>query len=83
MIKIRVRINPKPGILDPEGKAINLGLHNLGYNQVDNVVTGKIIDLKINHNDLEKAKDEAKDMCDRLLANPHMENYEIEIQEDV
>ncbi|MFA5480215.1 MAG: phosphoribosylformylglycinamidine synthase subunit PurS [Candidatus Muiribacteriota bacterium] len=82
MINARILITPKPGILDPQGKAIKLGLHNLNHNEVESVVTGKIMDIKIKHSNLKQAESQIKDMCDRLLANPHMENYKIlEIKE--
>ena len=81
MIKMRVYINSKAGIIDPAGKAIRLGLLNLGYNDTKQVNCGKIIDIEFNHDNAEKAKIETKDMCEKLLANPNMENYSFEILE--
>jgi len=81
MIKVRVFITSKAGIIDPAGKAIKLGLLNLGYNDINQVNCGKIIDIEFNHDDAEKAKIETKEMCEKLLANPNMENYTFEILE--
>lgn len=82
MIKVRVYISHKKGIVDPQGKAISLGLENLGYKDVNSVRSGKIIDIEFEHNNTERAEKEVKDMCDRLLANPNMENYTFEICEN-
>ena len=81
MIKVRVFITSKDGIVDPAGKAIKLGLINLGYNDTNQVNCGKIIDIEFNHDNREKANSEVKDMCEKLLANPNMENYSYEIFE--
>lgn len=77
MIKVRVFIEHKNGIVDPQGKAIRLGLENLGFSDVRKVTTGKTIDLEFEHDDREKALKEAEKMCERLLANPNMENFKI------
>ena len=78
MIKVRVFVEHKKGIVDPQGKAIKLGLENLGFQDLKNITTGKTIDIEFDHNDREKALNDTKKMCERLLANPNMENYRIE-----
>ncbi|MFW5782084.1 MAG: phosphoribosylformylglycinamidine synthase subunit PurS [Candidatus Muiribacteriaceae bacterium] len=80
MISVRVYVTHKKGIIDPEGKAIRLGLENLGYRDVDKVTSGKVIDIEFSHDDKARAEREVEDMCRRLLANPNMENYQFEIQ---
>ena len=66
-------------LLDPQGKAIVSGLHNLGYTTVDDVRVGKHITLAIEADSENAAKQIADDACKKLLANPVMEFYEIEM----
>ena len=66
-------------LLDPQGKAIVSGLHNLGYTTVDDVRVGKHITLAIEAGSENAAKQIADDACKKLLANPVMEFYEIEM----
>ena len=77
-MKVRVRITPKPGILDPEGNAIQRALADLGYGDVAGVRTGKSIELDLATSDAEQARRMAAEMCEKLLANPVIEQYEIE-----
>jgi len=80
-MKARITITLKNGVLDPQGKAIEGALHALGFADVANVRQGKLIEL-----DLPAAADDAavrnqlKDMCEKLLANTVIENYNIEIR---
>lgn len=66
-------------LLDPQGKAIVSGLHNLGYTTVNDVRVGKHITLAIEADSENAAKQIADDACKKLLANPVMEFYEIEM----
>ncbi len=75
----RIRILPKPGILDPQGKAIANNLTNLGFTGVEQARQGKIIELHIRQSDPVAARQSIEDMCEKLLANPVMEDYQIEI----
>ena len=79
-MKARVAIRLRPDVLDPQGKAIGQALGTLGFSGVDNVRQGKLIELDVEASDAATAKDKVKAMCERLLANPMIEDYEIEIE---
>jgi phosphoribosylformylglycinamidine synthase len=78
-VKARVHVTLKPGILDPQGKAIQHALGALGFNAVDKVRQGKIIDLELAETDPEAARASLSEMCDKLLANTVIEDYAIEL----
>ena len=78
-MKARVHVTLKPGVLDPQGKAIAHALGNLGFAGVDEVRQGKYIELELAETDPAKARDAVKAMCEKLLANPVIENYAIEV----
>lgn len=78
-MKVRVLVNPKPGVLDPQGRAIQRALRELGYSEVDDVRAGKVITLDLSTSDPARAQALAREMCDKLLANPVIESYEIEL----
>jgi phosphoribosylformylglycinamidine synthase len=78
-VKARVRITPKDGVLDPQGKAIGEALKRLGYKGVGVVRQGKLIELDIAEREPAKAKAEVERMCKDLLANPVIETYAIEL----
>jgi len=80
-MKIAVNVHLKKGVLDPQGKAVLNALKTLGFSDVEDVRVGKQILIDINTTDREKAIEEAKKMADELLANPIIENYEIEVKE--
>ncbi len=79
-MKARVAIRLRPDVLDPQGKAISQALGTLGFSGVDNVRQGKLIELDVEASDAAIAKDKLKAMCECLLANPVIEDYEIEIE---
>lgn len=79
--RLEIRVIPRPGLLDPEGKAIQHALHSLDYEQVHEVRVGKILYLDVEAASREQARESAERMCRRLLANPVTEDFEIEIQE--
>ena len=79
MINVKVFIKFKEGVLDPQGKAVKSSLASLGFNEVEEVKVGKYIELKINGNDAEAARQRVDVMCKKLLANPVIENFEIKI----
>jgi len=72
---------PRPGLLDPEGKAIQNALHSLDYQQVHEVRVGKLLYLDVEAASEDEARKGAQAMCERLLANPVTEDFEIEVQE--
>jgi phosphoribosylformylglycinamidine synthase PurS subunit len=78
-MKARVHVMPKPGVLDPQGKAISHALASLGFKGVGEVRQGKVIDLELTETDAAKAKTALEAMCNKLLANTLIESYRIEI----
>ena len=78
-MKARVTIMLKDGVLDPQGEAINQALISLEYNNVNSVRQGKVIDLELNESSEEAAIDSIQEMCEKLLANTVIENYEIKL----
>lgn len=77
-MKVRVSVQLKPGILDPQGKAVEQGLHGFGF-QVEQVRIGRLIELEVPGTDLAEVKALAQAMCDKLLVNPVMEKASIEV----
>ncbi|MEM7443085.1 MAG: phosphoribosylformylglycinamidine synthase subunit PurS [Pseudomonadota bacterium] len=78
-MKATVHVTLKNGVLDPQGKAIGNALHGLGFNEVGEVRQGKLIELEIEGDDPEQAKARLDEMCRKLLANPVIERYAIEV----
>ncbi len=78
-MKVKVHITPRSGVLDPEGKAIEQALHNLGFANVRNVRHGKSIELDIDESDRTRANEAITRMCEQLLANTVIEDYSFEI----
>ena len=77
-MKLRVFITLKPGVLDPQGEAIRHALAALGFEGVDGVRQGKMIELDLAEDDVAKAESIAREMCERLLANTVLEKFQIE-----
>ena len=78
-MKARVHVTLKTGVLDPQGEAIRHALGSLGFEGVDGVRQGKVIELDLAEGDKAKAEASVKDMCEKLLANTVIENYRIEM----
>lgn len=78
-MKARVTIMLKDGVLDPQGEAIKQALTSLEYNNVNSVRQGKVIDLELSESLEEAAIDSIQEMCEKLLANTVIENYEIKL----
>jgi phosphoribosylformylglycinamidine synthase PurS subunit len=79
-MKIAINVHLKKGVLDPQGKAVLHALETLGFSNVKDVRVGKQILIDIDTDNKDKAIEEAKKMADELLANPVIENYEIEVK---
>jgi phosphoribosylformylglycinamidine synthase PurS subunit len=77
-VKATILVRPKPGILDPQGEAVGSALGHLGFD-VQDARVGKVIDLEVAAADEATARAEVEQMCERLLANPLIESYEVEI----
>lgn len=78
-MKARVHVTLKSGVLDPQGQAIGHALHSLGFSGVRDVRQGKVIELDLAESDPGKARAAVEAMCGKLLANPVIENYTIEL----
>ncbi len=77
-MRATVLVRPKPGILDPQGEAVGSALGHLGF-EVQDARVGKVIDLEVDALDAAAAKAAVEQMCEKLLANPLIESYEIEV----
>ena len=76
-----IKVMPLKELLDPQGKAVNNSLHNLGLNGVNDVRIGKHIALSIEANSKEEAEQMTQEACKKLLANPVMEAFDFSIVE--
>jgi phosphoribosylformylglycinamidine synthase subunit PurS len=77
-VKATVLVRPKKGILDPQGEAVESSLRQLGF-PVGDACVGRVIDLEVDASSADEARAEVERMCERLLANPLIESYEIEV----
>ena len=80
-MKAKVHVTLKPGVLDPQGKAVQHALGSLGFSGVEEVRQGKYIELDLAETDAERARSQVDDMCKKLLANMVIENYSIDISD--
>lgn len=78
-VRARVTVYPRPEILDPQGKQIREALGRIGYRQVSDVRAGKSFELEIEAASAKEAKEPLQEMCRELLANPLIEDYQIEM----
>ena len=81
-MKVRVLVRPKEGILDPQGQAVERALPALGYEGVSNVRIGRLIELEVDGGDADAVAASVREMCERLLANPLIESYQVEPQSE-
>jgi phosphoribosylformylglycinamidine synthase len=79
-MKARITITLKPGVLDPQGKAIEGALHALGFGSVGDVRQGKYIEVEVREKDPARVRAEIERMCEELLANTIIENYAYELE---
>jgi len=77
-----VLVTPKQGVLDPSGRATQRALRELGYDTVADVRAGRVIYLDLATPDADEARRLAGEMCEKLLANPVIESYELEVVPD-
>ena len=80
--RVNVRILPRTGLLDPQGQAVEHALRALDFREASNVHVGKAIALDVDAESQEVAEARVREMCDRLLANPVTEDFEIEIDRE-
>ena len=81
-MKATVLVRPKPGILDPQGQAVESSLRHLGF-AVAEARVGKLVELEVDADDEAEARTQLERMCEQLLANPLIESYEIEFRGQV
>ena len=78
--RIEVRVMPRGALLDPQGKAVEHALHALGFSEAAKVRVGKHLVLEVQAASRDDALARARTMCDRLLANPVTEDYELAVE---
>jgi phosphoribosylformylglycinamidine synthase subunit PurS len=76
---VEVRVKPRPGLLDPQGKAIHHALESLGYPGVAQVRVGKVMDLEVDAASEAEALERVGEMCRKLLANPVTEDFAVAV----
>jgi phosphoribosylformylglycinamidine synthase subunit PurS len=79
-MRATVLVRPKGGILDPQGEAVERSLRQLGF-EVGEARVGRVIDLEVDASSADEARSQLERMCENLLANPLIESYEIELEE--
>ena len=80
-MKATVLVRPKPGILDPQGEAVQRSLQQLGF-PVEEARVGRVVDLELDLGDADRTRAELERMCEQLLANPLIESYEISVSRE-
>lgn len=80
-MRVRVFVTLKEGVLDPQGKAVENSLHSLGFTSVSEVRMGKYLELRVDADGAADAERQARGMCEKLLANPVIEDYRFELAE--
>lgn len=78
---VQIHVTPRPGILDPEGETIGRALGALGYAGASNVRAGRLITLRFDAPDAAAARTAVTEMCERLIANPIIEDYTVQVEE--
>ena len=81
MYRAKVLIKRRPSILDPQGKAVEIGAQHLGLTNIKNTRIGKYIEFDVDTIDKTEAEKEVSNYCNKLLANPIMEDYEFTLSE--
>ena len=80
---LEIRIKPRTGLLDPQGKAIQHALHSLGWSDVQDALVGKVIYLEMEAESEGAATDAATAMCRKILANPVTQDFEVSLSREL
>jgi len=80
-MKVRVLVRLKPGILDPQGATVQRALAGLGFHDVRDLRVGKLIEVEVEASSETSARGRVDEMCQKLLANPLLEDYTVELAE--
>jgi phosphoribosylformylglycinamidine synthase len=81
-MRVKIFVSFKRGVLDPQGKAVESSLHALGYQEVHEVRMGKYLEIELEAPSRQAAEKRIREMCDKLLANPVIEDYRFEISDE-
>ena len=81
-MRVKIFVLFKDGVLDPQGKAVERSLHTLGYQEVRDVRMGKYFEIELQAASRQGVEARIREMCDKLLANPVIEDYRFEIQDE-
>jgi phosphoribosylformylglycinamidine synthase len=81
--RFEVVVSLKPGLLDPQGKAVEGSLPAMGWNNVEGVRVGKVVELTLDAADEASARAQVETMAERLLSNPVIENFRILVSEEI
>jgi len=81
-MRVKIFVLFKDGVLDPQGKAVERSLHTLGYQEVRDVRMGKYFEIELQAGSRQGVEARIREMCDKLLANPVIEDYRFEIQDE-
>ncbi len=79
--KVKIEVKLKPVVLDPQGKTVLQALNNLGYEEVEDARIGKLIELRLSDGSEANVRERVDEMCAKLLSNPVIENFEVNIEE--
>jgi phosphoribosylformylglycinamidine synthase PurS subunit len=80
--RVHVRVMPRTGLLDPQGQAVEHALTALGFEEAGSVRVGRAIELDVDAGSRDEAEARARQMCDKLLANPVTEDYLLKVEDD-
>jgi len=80
-MKAKVYVTIKENVLDPQGNAVQSALHSLGFREVSKVRIGKFMEIGLDTDDRAQAEKQVKEMCEKLLANPVVEDYRFELED--
>jgi len=78
-VKARILVRLKPGILDVQGASVQRALHGLGFAEVQALRVGKVLDIELDGVSGDSARRRVEEMCARLLTNPVIEDYTVEV----
>ncbi len=76
---VEVRVTPREGLLDPQGRAVETALTSLGFDTAGNIRVGKLVRMLVEADSEASALEQVHEMCDRLIANPVTEDFDVRI----
>ena len=82
MYLVKIYITLKPTVNDPQGLTIKGALYHLGFINVEDIRAGKYLEIRVNEEDIEKVRKQTTEMCQKLLANPVIENFRFELEKE-